>query len=256
MDRSTYYGYIEKIILDFDTFKKFVDDCEFKEVSSFFPDDIKRKDDCQKDVIKLHHILLHKYSASELLNLYNEFIIYLSFLKGYSLSKQLRTKIQLTLSAFQDDFMKIPEKLITIEAKRFLNILVQFSDLLTTEKLKEICDSFSLSSEQYDYFIGYDLCIAEYEQLSLFNEKKENKYDNLDISIGNRRIKSKMNMNTDLSKRFSVDYEKLDELIPKIKDYLDVNSFSFFEKELQIFKTKEKSSSSSNDGYTYFYSMT
>lgn len=255
MDRSTFYGYIEKILLNFDNFKKSVDDCAFKEVSFFFLEDIERKDDFQKEVIKLHHILLHKYNASELLNLYNEFIIYLSFLKEYSLSKQLRTKIQLTLSAFQDEFIKIPEKLITIESKRFLNILVQFSDLLTNDKLKSICDSFSLSSEQYDYFIGYDLCVTEYEQLSLFDEKKENKRD-LDISIGNRRIKSKMNMNTYLSKRFSVDYEKLDELIPMIKNYLDINSFSFFEKELQNSKTKEKISSSLDDEYTYFYSIT
>ncbi len=256
MDRSTCYGYIEKILFDFEIFKERVDNCSFRDIQSFFSDDTKKMAEPKKDIIKLHHTLFQKYSASELINIYNNFIIYLSFLKENSLNKHLKTEIQLTISAFQDDFIKIPERLIVIEAKRFLNMLIQFSDLLSDQKLEALCKSFSLSSEQYDYFIGYDLCTTEYEQFSLFEEKLENKQDELDISIGNRRIKPQININTELYKKHSADFDKLEKLMPIIENYLNDTSFYFLEKELQSLKFKNKKNPILEDGYSYFYHIT
>ncbi len=160
---------------------------------------------------------------------------YLSFLKGNIEEKWLKNRIRLTLATFQDDFMPICEKLIEIEAKRFLNVLTQFVDLLTPDKIVLFCKNFSFDINQYDYLIGYDLCINYFQQLSLFSNNHLE--EPLDVTIGNRRIKQKRKLNID--KKYTVNYNSIENILPILKQNLQEVSFHFVMREIDNLKDKQ-----------------
>lgn len=257
MTKNTFFRYMRNIIDDFECFKKSVENYDSKHIERFFCDESEESEYSSNlflsNTVFFESQLLIDKSAIELYEMYIELITYLTFLKNNISNLALETKIKLTISMLQDDFIPITEKLVRIEVLKLLNIMYHFEELLKNDDIPRLCRNYHLDLRTYNYLLGYDKCKNGYEQISFMLE--DNSLNVLDSVAGNRRINYRKKLTSDISCDF-LKSDILHSLLPAIKKSIGDNAYFLLEDEIEsLIARKKKQSDCEKKDYQYYFTI-
>lgn len=253
MNRNTFLNYIDYILEHFSSFKKDIEDSNFKQIPDYFNTEhqSQTQEEYLTNFISFIHRYLEKYSAAEFYDLCVELVTYLEFFKQNCSDLHLRQKVQMTLSIIREDLFPLSEKLIVIESKRFLNFLCLFEPSNTNKKLSTLSNLFSFGLKDYDYLIGYDLCHDQFDQLSFFNPDPKEDLENL---IGYRRVLFQEKITQELSKNYASKKENMEQVFTDLIPFLDETKRQFLEEEVDRLRVRKERKLQKTE-YTYFASI-